>query len=66
MSAKLICNRFRFFGDAAVADFAEPEDAFENAEGMLHIGANARLGAVDPDRRTATMTLGIVRLNQPA
>ena len=34
------------FGDAAVADFAEPEDAFENAEGMLHIGANARLCAV--------------------
>ncbi len=34
------------FGDAAVADFAEPEDAFENAKRMLHISANARLGAV--------------------
>ena len=34
------------FGDAAVADFAKPEDALVNPEGMLHISANARLGAV--------------------
>ena len=34
------------FGDSAIADFAEPEDAFENAKRMLHISANARLGAV--------------------
>ena len=34
------------FGDAAVADFAEPEYAVENAEGMLHIGSHARLCAV--------------------
>src|SRR5680860_533173 len=33
-------------GDAAVADFAEPEDAFENSKGMLHISAHARFGAV--------------------
>ena len=33
-------------GEAPVADFAKPEDAFENPEGMLHIGAHARLGAV--------------------
>ena len=25
-------------GNAAIADFAEPEDAFENAEGVLHMG----------------------------
>jgi hypothetical protein len=24
------------FGDAPIADFAEPEDAFENAKRMLH------------------------------
>ena len=34
------------FGDAAIADFAKAEDALENPEGMLHIGAHARLGAV--------------------
>jgi hypothetical protein len=32
------------FGDAAVSDFAEPEDTYENAEGMLHIVSHARLG----------------------
>ena len=34
------------FGDAAVADFAKAEDALENAKRMLHISANALLGAV--------------------
>ena len=33
-------------GDTAIADFAESEYAFENAEWMLNMGADARLGAV--------------------
>jgi len=36
-------------GDTAVADFAESEHAFENAERMLNMGSNARLGAVFGD-----------------
>ena len=27
-------------GDAAVADFAKPKDAFEDSEGMLHISTH--------------------------
>ena len=33
-------------GDTAIADFAESEYAFENAERMLNMGSDARLGAV--------------------
>jgi hypothetical protein len=33
-------------GDTAIADFAEAEYAFENAEWMLDMGAHTRLGAV--------------------
>ena len=36
----------RVLGDAAVADFAEPKDAFQNPKGMLDISAYARFVAV--------------------
>jgi hypothetical protein len=36
-------------GDTAIADFAESEYAFENAEGMLNMGADALLGVVFGD-----------------
>ena len=36
-------------GDTAIADFAESEYAFENAERMLNMGSDARLGAVFGD-----------------
>ena len=33
-------------GNAAIAHLAEPEDAFENAKRMFHMGAHPGLGAV--------------------
>ena len=36
-------------GDTAIADFAESEHAFENAEWMLIMGADARGGAIFGD-----------------
>ena len=36
-------------GNTAIADFSESEDAFENAERMLDMGAHTRLGAIFGD-----------------